>query len=61
MLAGVRLEVKKTDDVKAKIQELLDGLYKEGVLVRRGKVSVVKENVKPYYRNTYETIIMFDE
>ena len=55
----VRFETCRTDDVKARLQALLDELYGAGVLKMKGNVETAKENAMPYNRNTYEVSVVF--
>lgn len=58
----VRFETETTAyKVDEKLQALLDELYKSGVLKMKGTVKLAKVNIKPYYRNTFEVFVVFDE
>lgn len=57
----VTFEAKSTDDVKAKLQTLLDDLHGMGVLTMKGTVKEAKTITKPYNRNTFEVTVVFDE
>ena len=57
----VRFEVKNTEDVVSRLQNLLDDLHGFGVLKMKATVKEAKTNVGPYSRNTFEVFVVFDE
>ena len=58
----VRFETETTAyNVKKELQALLDDLHRAGILRTTGTIKVAKINVKPYYRNTFEVVVEFQQ
>ena len=57
----VRFSSRTDEKIEVRLQDILDELYKFGIIKTKGTVKSAKVEIKPYCRNTFETYVVFDE